>query len=145
MDELKYKLKNPIKFQHKGSNNVEGTFILMKAPGFNTRHQAFTIKQFLMKAIKSLQTDTKLNPDASDSSSEANNDKITGEDIVNLFYTSDVDFREAMSAFEKLMVCGVCLINGEESFSIPLLEKLSLEDLESSFGEYVAYFLAPSS
>ncbi len=136
MDEFDFNLSRAIDYTNKGEQK-KGEILTLKAP--NSKQQAPRVKlqQGFFRAIA----------DQKGGSENEQNDadvKIEGAEILALMLSSDVDMVEYHETFRKLMISGVCLVEGEEPLTGTLFDMLSLDDIDSLLGDYLANFILSS-
>jgi TusA-related sulfurtransferase len=144
-NELNYTLKKSIQCQIQGEN-LDCNNLVCHAPTYNVRRQCQKIKQIFFEIIKSNQEKLDKKKEGSETKvkTDDNDSKIEASDILNLFYTSDIDISKAMDEFENLITSGLCKVEGQIQLNKNLLNKMALQDIENLFGEYVAFFLIES-
>jgi len=136
--EVNYTLSTPIEYAYRGEQ-VEGTFVTMKAPTSRNMSECAALKQAFFRALP--QDDT-VEADAR----EEGEAEITGEGIMTLITMSkDVELATVLVTGRELLTSGVALVEGEEKLTKPLLDKISQDDLEGMVGEYMANFILASA
>lgn len=140
MAEHTYELKSPIQYARKGEM-VDGSFVTMTAPTFREVDKVAPIKQAFMAALSDVSDGTEATPEEKEA---AEGVEITGKEIMQLLYRAKASVADIMRHAEKLLRSGVFRLDGEEKFTSPLLDKMSLEDFEGLVGDYIANFIMPS-
>lgn len=140
MAEHTYELKSPIQYARKGEM-VDGSFVTMTAPTFREIDKIAPIKQAFMAAISEISSGAET---PGEDAAAADSGKINGKQVIQLLYSSKGSVADIMRHAEKLLRSGVFRLDGEEKFTSPLLDKMSLEDFEGLIGDYIANFIMPS-
>jgi len=136
--ETLYQLKNPFEYAFKGEQR-NADFISLKAPSMKQHHQAAELQQSIMTMVREEYTDNDNPKDVDDSDKDGD---ITAELILTLMYCSkkvevNIIFEQAKALFKT----GVALIDGEQNFTAPLVDKMSIVDFENLTGEYIVNFI----
>lgn len=138
--EFQYKLKAPFRYAHKGET-VEAKFVLLRAPTSKHRRECAVLKQAFFRALRDA-------PDAQNVSGAdaAKREEVTGEEVMTLLaMSSNVDLDNVFEAGRTLLTGGVAMLDGEQKMTAPLLDEVSMDDLEGMLGEYLAFFTLRSA
>ena len=139
MSEHIYELKHPFKYANKGEQ-VDASFITVFAPTFKQIDKVAPIKQAFTIAIDELNSDdVKIEEDKKEEDSG-----ITPTMVLQLLYRANADVTKVFLHARELFKSGAALIDGESSLTIPLMDKMSLDDFEGVLGVYIANFIVPS-
>lgn len=138
MSEVTYELKGKLDYAYKGEIK-QAIFVTLLAPAFKQVDKVAPLKQALMAAIRDIQVASGDRKENSESSGE-----ITGQDIMQMLYQGSGDMSKVMAHARQLFISGVALIDGETRFTLPLIDDMSLDDVEGMLGEYLAAFIVPS-
>lgn len=139
MAEVIYTLINPIEYAWKGEK-TEGSFITLTAPTFKMITKAAPIKQAFMSAITEFQKNVSVEADPS--SSDGSN--VTAKQIMQILYSSSINVNSLFLNAQELFKSGLAMLDGQQSLTVPLMEKMSVDDFEGLLGEYIANFILPS-
>lgn len=129
-----YELLTPVPYALKGEQ-ADGTFIELSAPTSREMAHVTALKQMFYRALPK---------DGEQSDEEdAGTDNLTGETIMALIYTSEVDAHKLLlTAVELFKTVG--LIEGETKLTKPIIDAIDLDDLEKMTGEYMLNFILAS-
>ena len=142
MSEHIYELKHPFKYASKGEQ-VDANFITVFSPNFKQIDKVAPIKQAFTIAIDELNSDdVKIEEDKKEGEKES--DGITPTMVLQLLYRANADVTKVFLHARELFKSGAALIDGESSLTIPLMDKMSLDDFEGVLGVYIANFIVPS-
>lgn len=141
MYDFETKLSAPIKYQKEGQNLEDDTIRLI-SPSYKQRKYCTELKSEYYKAIDKISQKNKdQNKEENQNSDDENDEKITGENIMQLFYVNCDDLESVFESFNKMLYAGAGKIDGVTLTSFHL-EQLSMKDYEYMFGEYMLNFLA---
>lgn len=140
MSEYTYELKDPFEYALKGDNQTAG-FITMTAPTYKQVSKITPIKQAFMAAISEVTENLGSEQQTQESSAE---ESVTGSQVMQLMYRWSGDMSKIFIHAAELFKSGVVMIDGEMSLNSPLLDKMSMIDVEGLLGDYIANFIAPS-
>lgn len=122
-------------------NMEEAQSITLVAPTSKHMVECAQLKQAFFRALP------KQSPTSD--SAETKNDadtKLTGEAIMGLIAMSpDVELSVVLLTAKELFSKNIGLIDGEVKLTKPLIDEMSLDDLESMTGEYLANFILASA
>ena len=139
MSEHIYELKHPFKYASKGEQ-VDANFITVFSPNFKQIDKVAPIKQAFTIAIDELNSDdVKIEENKKEEDSG-----ITPTMVLQLLYRANADVTKVFLHARELFKSGAALIDGESSLTIPLMDKMSLDDFEGVLGVYIANFIVPS-
>lgn len=132
-----YELKSPFDYDHKG-NVVEAQFITLRAPSSKEISETADLKQAFFRALPKDSTST------GDESEEGSLDDLNGDAIMMMIAISpDVTLKTVLLCARELFKI-VATVDGEERMTVPLLDKIDPEDLETMVGEYYLNFVLAS-
>lgn len=141
-DEFDYFLKKPIQYAFQGQS-VSASFIRLSAPTAKDLKHTTILKSAIFEAIKNMEGK---NTEESNNDSQVSEQDIDGEGIIAFLYMGGVDMSKVIvAAVELFRRKGLALIEGETNLTMPLIEKISHDDIEAMTGEYIANFIAPSA
>lgn len=135
-DEIEFVLDRPIDFAASGEL-AKGKLLILKAPSARNQKERIRLQQGFFQAISSLKNDGEAKKDAGAG-------EIKGSEILALMLSSSVDMVAYHDDFKRLITSGVCLVEGTEPLTVPLYDKLSLDDLDRMLGDYLAGFILSS-
>lgn len=137
---IDYQLETSIMYHFKG-DEVEGGFISLYPPSSKNIKECCELKQAF---FRSLPKNDATKPPVEDEKDE--DAGITGEAIIGLISMSDkVELSHVLLTARELFKSGVALMEGETKLTTPMLDKLSIDDLEGMVGEYMAVFILASA
>lgn len=139
-DEVVVTLETPIEYKPEDSGEVEKAYeVTIYAPSSKQLKNTVYLKQCFFRALNSVSdTDAK--------EKDVDKDKIIeASDVMALLYMSDIDMHKFMLSARELFQAGVAKIDGKRDFTVPLLDKLSPDDLETLAGEYLINFILASA
>ena len=143
MEEVIYELKQPIQYSSKGEK-VEATFVTMFGPTYKQMGSFTAIKQAFMASVKEIKSDHGTPEPAETGNDEVESEIMEYENVMLLLYQRSEPISKVFLHAEKLFKDGGAMIEGETSFTDPLIKSLSLPDFEGLLGTYIANFIAPS-
>ena len=107
------------------------------APTQRQAKERTKLQQGFFRAITSVQN-------SGDDKKPAENVEIKGSDIVAIMLSSSVDMVAFLEDFRRMMISGVCKIEGREVLTSALYDKLDPDDIDSLLGEYLGNFILSS-
>jgi len=141
MTEFEYTLKQSFDYAHKGEQYTAST-LLCKCPTSKQIDKCARLKQaFYRAAAESAESAS----DKQQGDRAARDSDITAQDVLDAICQSSVDFGEVLSVGISLISSGIVLIDGQEKLTRGLVDKMSLDDLESLIGEYYVNFIVASA
>lgn len=140
MDEVIYELKVPFEYPVKGEM-TEASFITLFAPHYKSINDFAPIKQAFTTAISELSQSA---VQAAESLPEDKPEEIGPKSVMHVLYSWSGDTSKVFFHAERLFKNGAAKVDGENSFTTPMLEKMDIEDVEGLVGTYVANFIAKS-
>jgi len=134
-----YSLKKSILYAPKGSGvEVEGTFVTLKEPSVKQLKVCSTLKQAFMRTIaNSVDEDSEKEKEKPDESMPM------PSLIINALYAGEMDMSVVLLSAKELFR-EVGFIEGEKQLTIPMLDSMSLDDIESMTGVYMENFILAS-
>lgn len=138
MSEVNYELKGKLEYAFKGELK-QAMFVTLSAPAFKQVDKVAPLKQALTAAIRDLPT-----PNPEHKAASASDEKITGPEIIQILYQGTGEMARVLAHARQLFISGVALIDGETRFTLPLIDDMSMDDVEGMLGEYLAAFIVPS-
>lgn len=152
MRSFEFILSEPIKISVAG-NFIDADTIICHSPSAKRKRVASRLRQKFMQAMMSMPED-KRTPEAKEAAiakrkaakedNDGNEQEMTGEEIEQMLFMSDIDLDLFQNDFEKLiMTPGVAQIE-EKDLNAAHIEKISCEDFERLVGEYLANFFISS-
>ncbi len=137
--EIIHEFIKPFKYTPKNSGEeVEAQFITLKEPSVQQLTACATLKQAFMRAIAKEAADSDV-----DEGSVPDDSVPMENKIINAIYVSDTDINTVLLAAKELFK-EVGLIDGEKKPTVPLLNAMSIEDMEMMTGKYMANFILAS-
>lgn len=135
LEDINFQLKKPIQYAYQGET-IEGKFITLISPTRKQMEQCVFLKQTFFQAAKNIQSDAKDQKEESE--------KIKGQDIISLLYSSNCDMNKVLLNGIALFRSGAAKIEGVKDLTAPMIDQMSQDDLENSIGEYIANFIVAS-
>lgn len=129
-----------------GSGMEEAQFIELVAPTRKSMEHYSPIKSAFMQAVNHLnsETDEETKENAAKNTDDADKE-IDAEGVINMMYSCpDVDMNKVFLHADNLFKFGAGKIDGEEKITKPIIEKMSMRDVEGLLGKYIATFIVPS-
>jgi hypothetical protein len=142
MDEIEYKLKQSFEY-HGPGEKITCEKIFLSAPAYNGRLFCQRVKKLYFEAVKKLESKASSESDTEPSkTSETETDtEISGSDFIGMMYMSGIDIEKFMEEFEGLICSGVCRLDEKTTVSKTILSKMTFQDIEGLYGEYMVHFL----
>ena len=136
---LRHEFIKPIKYTPKNSGEeIEAQFIQLNEPSVQHLSACSVLKQAFMRAIAK-------EADGADDTEEKPDDKIAMEDlIIRALYASDVVDINTVFLSAKELFKEVGLVDGEKKPTVPMLNAMSIPDIEKMTGKYMANFILAS-
>ena len=137
--EIIHELARPIKYTPKNSGEeVEAQFVTLLEPSVKQLAPCAVLKQAFMRVI------SQETGGAEESASDKEVDEIPMENrIINALYASDTDMAVILASAKELFR-EVGLIDGEKKLTVPMLDVMSLDDIEMMTGKYMSNFILAS-
>lgn len=135
-----YELQTPFNYA-KGGDEVAANFIELSGPTYKQMQWVSAIKQVVMNAFLEITERT------TEAVKEENKEEpVTqdGSDMLKALYGSNQDLNKLFVNCQELFRNGAALVDGETKLTVPLMEKMSMEDFEGLVGCYLANFTLPS-
>jgi hypothetical protein len=149
MKTLEYRLTQPIEYSDQGEM-VPGEVLVLTAPKGNQRKEITKLKQTFFRAISS--GNESLSEEqievAKDKRSESESEEIeinSDEVLFIVMQSSSVDYADFIEIGRKVILGGICKIDGVKTVNAVIVDRLSVEDLENLIGSYVAFFIVSSA
>ncbi len=139
MKDVIVELKQPFSYAAKGDTE-EASFIYLFPPTVKQIDKMAPLKQAFVTAINDLSSDL----DSTQEVEAEASGEITGPQIMAMMYRSSCNMASVFLHAQELFKSGAALVDGEVKLTIPLMEKMSVDDFEKAVGEYLANFTAPS-
>lgn len=134
---IQYSLITPFKYAHAGKEE-EASFIEMSPPTSRNIVDSSYLKQAFSRATAKAGDDAPIDKDKK-------MPELTGEDVLIMFAMSDdVDLSKILLTAKELFTSGLCLVDGSEKLTKPLIDEITIEDLEAMTGEYMINFTLAS-
>lgn len=134
-EDLIIELSTPIKVAEKG-DEVEIDFITLSPPTGKIAGLCANIKSAFFSAISKL-------PANSEQESVENAD-IKGSEMIQIMYMSGADMGKVIVT-AKALIKEVGLIGGEKNVTMPMIDRMSPDDIDLCLGEYMANFILKSA
>ena len=136
--EITVTLETPIAYHHNGGE-AEGTFVSLQPPTSRNLVECAMLKQAMYQAAVSIGK----GQEAGDAPPEEEQ-SLSGKELMQMLYIAEsVDISTILLTGKDLLKTAA-LLEGEQKMTVPLLDKLSLSDLENLIGEYIAAFIFAS-
>lgn len=138
--EVDFPLTKEFDYSHKG-DTVSATFIKLTAPSAKQLKHCTELKQAFYRAMHEMQKD---NPDKGEVE-KTGDEKLTGTEIIQMLFVSEsVNMSSVLVNAIELLSSGVAMIDGEEKLTKPLIQEMSMDDLEGMLGVYLENFILRS-
>lgn len=138
--EVEYELKSGELEYGRGGDLTSSGFITLTAPTSKNLVECAQLKQAFFRALNSQRGESEAEKKEDDPDVE-----INGELVMNMIaMSSDTELAEVLLTAKKLLTSGVAKVGGEEKLTVPLIDQLSLEDLEGLVGTYLVNFILAS-
>lgn len=141
MTEFEYTLKQPFDYAHKGEQYT-ASMLLCKCPTSKQIDKCARLKQAFYRAAAESAESAQ---DRQQSDRATRDSDISAQEVLDAICQSNVDFSEVMSIGISLISSGIVLIDGQEKLTRGLIDKMSLDDIESVLGEYYVNFIIASA
>jgi len=150
LKQIEIELNDPIEAHIRGEAQV-CKVVVLTAPASKHRSQVARIKNFCAYHVdRHITARTKPDTGGGEKPVKApaeDDDGFTGETLMTILALADIEDKDAMETvynlFQKIIVDGCGSVEGV-TMNAHLFDKLSFEDLERMFGEYVVTFLLSS-
>lgn len=140
MKSFTFELSEPVSYSSKGEV-TQGTSITFYAPSAAQRKKVTKLKQFFFRALPK-EIDAEVERDKTKNTEQA---EITGEAIIALIAGSDADYSEFIELGRSLLCERNAKIDDIEFLTAPILDRISIDELENMVGQYVANFIVKSA
>ena len=140
MSLYEYTLKVPFEYAYKNGNMQEANFISITAPTIKQIDKFAPIKQAFMAAASEIAA----NHNTENSDQSGDDVEMSTDQYMLVMYRGSGDMAQVMIYAQELFKSGVALVDGETKLTQPILDKMSIEDIEGLLGAYIANFIAPS-
>lgn len=149
MKTLEYRLAQPIEYSDQGEM-VPGEVLVLTAPKGNQRKDITKLKQTFFRAISSgnesptpeqIEEAKGKRGEVEDSELEINSDEV----LFIVMQSSSVDYADFIEIGRKVLIGGICKIDGVKTVNAVIIDRLSVEELENLIGSYVAFFIVSSA
>ena len=139
MEEVMYELKNPFEYAFKGESR-NASFITLRKPNMKCHDQASDLAQAILRIMRGYQEDK---DQGDQGEQEEESDGVIDPSSLAALLTAnkDVPVKGVWSAAKSLFSAGVAQVDGEQKLTLPLIEKMDIEDFENLTGEYVINFI----
>lgn len=139
---IDFSLTSPIEYMYNGEV-VEGQFITLMPPTSKNITECADLKQAFFRALPKDTGDTEEVTEEDKKNSEG---ELNGEAIMGLIAMSNnVDLSKVLLTARELFASGIAKIDGETRVNKPMLNNMSLDDLEAMAGEYLVNFILASA
>lgn len=137
--EFDFPLTKKFEYSFKG-DTVEASFIRLSEPSANNSMVCAQLKQAFYRAMS--EAGEKSGEGATPQNEGKGVADIKPADVMSLLYTSNsVEVHKLLLHAKELFSSGVALVDGEQKLTKPLIDKISLSDLESMLGGYFVNFI----
>ena len=149
MKTLEYRLAQPIEYSDQGEM-VPGEVLVLTAPKGNQRKDITKLKQTFFRAITStndpanseqIEEAKEKRDEVEESELEINSDEV----LFVVMQSSSVDYADFIEIGRKVLIGGICKIDGVKTVNSVIIDRLSVEELENLIGAYVAFFIVSSA
>ena len=141
--EFDFKLTEEVSYASKGDFK-KTDHLLLKAPKVRQMPLVSALKEVITKSFVAQTYKASADPQGAIDAQEA---VITGDALMVVIMGSgsaeEHFYNDFCRIFEKLMLTGVCTLDGEVKMNENTFSEISIDDLESLMGEYTLNFLLP--
>lgn len=135
-----HELIKPFKYTAKNSGEEkEAQFVELREPSVRNLSACGTLKQAFMRVIASESNDS----NAPESDEDKTDEVPMATKIINALYASDTDITVVLLSAKELFK-DVAFVDGEKRVTVPMLDCLSMEDIELMTGKYMENFILAS-
>ena len=134
---IEYELKDGLEYA-KGGEMVEASFVTLHPPSAKHLTECADLKQAFFRSL----------PDDDGRELDKSKDlpELDGDAIMTMIAMSrNVELKVVLLTAKQLFKNGVAFLEGEQKMTTPLLEAMSLDDLQSMTGCYMVNFILASS
>ncbi len=139
--EFRFVLTTAFQYSKEGEQ-INAQFIRLQAPTSKCMRECSALKQAFFRAMGDQKDAVSARGENVDIEIE-----IKGEDILSMISMSKaVDLPDLMDTAKQLFLMpDIALIDGEHKFKNTLAERMSVDDFQNMFGEYMVNFILASS
>jgi len=142
--ELIYELKKSFKYTPNNSGEqIDAQFIQLNEPSVKNLEYCSVLKQSFMRVITEQDSAHELDNSEIVQDDIAQDDIAMEQKIINSLYASGVDITKVFVSAKELFR-QVALVDGEKSLTQPMIDNMSIYDLENMTGLYMANFILAS-
>jgi len=146
--EVIYTLPEGSEFEYGKAGNLQTcAFITLLPPTSRNMEECAFLKQAFFQAVRDQQDRSggKDDDDDDDEKEEDDDSTLSGDTIVGILLVSNVNFNTILIAAKTLFTSGIGRVDGEAKLTCPLIEKLSMDELEEMMGLYMSTFILASA
>lgn len=148
MKKINVELNDGVMYSNGSGEEIAGNFIVVKAPTGQIAHHVALIKTEIGKATRNSLADLKsLQSENSSEISKVNkedNDPISlGDTLLTVMNMGDADMPKVYLAFKEILKESALLAD-EKTMTLPLINRMSFNDLEKTLKEYLGNFIPAS-
>lgn len=139
-EQVIHELIKPFNYTPKNSGEeTEAQFIELREPSVSHLTACSTLKQAFMRVIAAEAGDA----EEADSSNEKEDTVPMENRIINALYASNEDVPKLFLTAKELFK-EVAFVDGEKKVTVPMLNSMSIDDIEIMTGKYMANFILAS-
>lgn len=157
--EIRVNLTTPVRYSTQAGTFENATFVALRAPNSDAFRPAFQIKQAIARAFTSIARNIVADrarlaaagaspapaapTEGAEPDAKQDEARLTGAEMIAALAGSDTDLAAVIDLFRTLAVDhGLVLLDGEVRVKAEVFARISIADLETMAGEYLAGFLA---
>ena len=145
MNDQDITLEAPIKVHNDGS--LDDCFIItLVAPKKKFIRKTYKLQQYFMKAqVQQAELFSKFIEDRKDESPKNDDDdeiKLTSEQIMQMFLSSDIDIDAVLTEFERVSLLGAIQINDKKLTALQW-DEIDEDEKEGLMTKYFSFFISP--
>ena len=140
-EEVIHELVKPFSYTPKNSGEpVDAQFITLLELSVRNLTACATLKQAFMRVLAAANSDE----DAVELDEDKPDDVPMENRVINALYTSDAVDMNVVLLSAKELFREVALVDGEKKITAPMLDAMSMDDIEQMTGKYMVNFILAS-
>lgn len=147
--EVIYTLAEGSQFEYgKAGDLTTAAFIALQPPTSRNMEECAFLKQAFFQAVRDQQDRTSGEARKDDDEDEKEDDDdstLDGDTIMGILLVSKVNFNTILIAAKTLFTSGIGRVDNETKLTDPLINKLSMDQLEEMTGLYLSTFILASA
>lgn len=135
---INFDLNCEVKYAHNGEETI-AKFIELSPPTFKQLDRCAPLKQAFFRAVSQTRDMA-----TTEGETETDIEDMEPENIAQLIYTSDEDATKFLLHGVELLKSGIAKVEGTEKVTQPIIDQLSLDEIEKLIGTYMLNFILAS-